>query len=153
MFYTLSLFFSNCLENPVCIFLPVAHLSLFQVISYIYLSLSNLKAQSCLTLTDPMDCNLPGSSVHEILQARIREWVVVPFSRGSSLSRDRTQVSHITGRFFTIWATSECLCVQALRKGWKSSFMELTLCEKPFFCFSVPVPPPVSSLVSIQPYH
>ena len=32
-------------------------------------------AQSCLTLCDPMDCSLPGSSVHEILQARILEWV------------------------------------------------------------------------------
>ena len=41
-----------------------------------------LVAQSCLTLCDPMDCSLPGSSVHGILQARILEWVA--FSRGSS---------------------------------------------------------------------
>ena len=41
-------------------------------------------AQSCLTLCDPMDCSLPGSSVHGILQARILEWVAIPFSRGSS---------------------------------------------------------------------
>ena len=40
--------------------------------------------QSCLTLCDPMDCNQPGSSVHVILQARILEWVAIPFSRGSS---------------------------------------------------------------------
>ena len=40
--------------------------------------------QSCLTLCDPMDCSLSGSSVHGILQARILEWVAVPFSRGSS---------------------------------------------------------------------
>ena len=39
------------------------------------------EAQSCLTLCNPMDCNLPGSSAHEILQARILEWVVIPFSR------------------------------------------------------------------------
>ena len=39
--------------------------------------------------------------VHGILQARILEWVVFPFSRGSSQSRDQTQVSHIAGRFFT----------------------------------------------------
>ena len=38
-------------------------------------------AQSCLTLCDPMDCSLPGSSVHEILQARILEWVAISFSR------------------------------------------------------------------------
>ena len=43
-----------------------------------------LVAQSCPTLCDPMDCNLPGSSVHEILQARILERVAIPFSRGSS---------------------------------------------------------------------
>ena len=41
-------------------------------------------AQPCLTLCDPMDCSPPGSSVHEILQARILEQVVIPFSRGSS---------------------------------------------------------------------
>ena len=40
--------------------------------------------QSCLTLCDPVDCSLPGSSVHGIFQARILEWVVIPFSRGSS---------------------------------------------------------------------
>ena len=41
-------------------------------------------AQSCLTLCDPVDCSPPGSSVHGILQARILEWVVISFSRGSS---------------------------------------------------------------------
>ena len=40
--------------------------------------------QSCLTLCDPMDCSLPGSSVHGILQATILEWVAISFSRGSS---------------------------------------------------------------------
>ena len=61
--------------------------------------------QSCLTLCDPMDYNLPGSSVHGIFQARILEWVAISFSRGSSLPRDWTQVSRIVGRRFTIWAT------------------------------------------------
>ena len=51
-----------------------------------------------------MDCSPPGFSVHGILQARILEWIAIPFSRGSSQPRDQTQVSHITGRFFTIWA-------------------------------------------------
>ena len=45
-------------------------------------------AQSCLTLGDPMDCSLPGSSVNGILQARILEWVAISFSRGSSWPRD-----------------------------------------------------------------
>ena len=64
-------------------------------------------AQLCLTFCDPMDCSLPGSSVHGILQARIREWVAVPFSRGSSQPRDQTHVSCIAGRFFTDWASRE----------------------------------------------
>ena len=42
-----------------------------------------------------------------ILQARILQWVAFPFSRGSSQPRDRTLLSHITGRFFTSWATRE----------------------------------------------
>ena len=48
--------------------------------------------QSCLTLCKPMDCSLPGSSVHGILQARILEWVVMPSSRGSSRPRDQSYV-------------------------------------------------------------
>ena len=48
-----------------------------------------------------MDYSLPGSSVHGILQARILEWVALPFSRGSFQPRDWTQVSCIAGGFFT----------------------------------------------------
>ena len=58
--------------------------------------------QLCLTLFNSMDCSPPGSSVHGILQARILEWVAIPFSRGSSGPIDETQVSCIAGRFFTI---------------------------------------------------
>ena len=64
-------------------------------------------AQSCLTLCDPMDCSLPGSSIHGIFQARKLEWVTISFSRRSSQPRDRTQVSCLVGRRFTIWATGE----------------------------------------------
>ena len=56
-----------------------------------------------------MDYSPPGSSVHGISQARILEWVTMSSSRGSSWSRGRTQVSCITGRYFTIWATREAL--------------------------------------------
>ena len=52
-----------------------------------------------------MDCNLPGSSVHGILQERILEWVTISFSKGSFWPRDQTLVSCFEGRFFTIWAT------------------------------------------------
>ena len=83
--------------------------------------------QSCLTLSDPMDCSPPGSSVHGILQARILEWVAMPSSRGSSLARDRTHVSCVscfTGGFFTseslgkprikTWMTVICVNFQHL---------------------------------------
>ena len=60
-------------------------------------------AQSCSTLCDPMDGSLPGSSVHGILQARILEWLAIPFSRRSSQLRDRIQVSRIACGFFTVW--------------------------------------------------
>ena len=66
-----------------------------------------LVAQSCLTLCDPLDCSLPGSFVHGILQARILEWVAISFFRGSSQPRDWTWVSSILGRRFTVWATRE----------------------------------------------
>ena len=66
-----------------------------------------LVTQSCPTLCDRMDCGLPGSSALGISQARILEWVAIPFSRGSFQSRDQTQVSCISGRFFTVWATRD----------------------------------------------
>ena len=61
-----------------------------------------LVAQSCLTLRNPMDYTPLGFSVPRILQARILEWVAIPFSRGSSRPRD-FQVSGNVGRFFTVW--------------------------------------------------
>ena len=66
-----------------------------------------LVIQLCLILHKSMDCSPPCSSVHGILQARILEWVAIPFSRGSSQCRDRTCISCITGRLFTAWATRD----------------------------------------------
>ena len=60
-----------------------------------------LVAKSCLTLRNPMNCSPSGSSVHGISQAKILEWVAISSSRGSSQSRDQTQVSCIASRFFT----------------------------------------------------
>ena len=56
--------------------------------------------------SSPTLCNPTGHTVHGILQARILEWVAFPFSRGSSQTRDWTQISHIAGWFFTKWAIS-----------------------------------------------
>ena len=69
------------------------------VLNYTFESESEV-AQLCPTLCDPMDCSLPGSSVHGIFQATILEWAAISFSRGSSQPRDQTQVSRSVGRCF-----------------------------------------------------
>ena len=68
------------------------------------------QSESYSVLSDfvtPWTVACQGSSIHGILQARILEWVAIPFSRGSSQPRDWTQVSSIAGRFFTTWVTRD----------------------------------------------
>ena len=80
-----------------------------------------------------MNCSLPGSSVHGILQAWILEWVAISFSRASSWPRDRTQVSHIIGRRFTVWAYKGKLIQKEKKKNvfstldtaWKKCFFKI----------------------------
>ena len=72
-------------------------------------SVKVLTTQSCLTLCNPMDCSPPGFSFHRILQARILEWVTIPFSRGSSQPRGQNWVSCTAGRFFIVWVTRVAL--------------------------------------------
>ena len=67
----------------------------------------SLVSKSCPTLCNPMDCNLPGPSVHVISQSRILEWVAISFSRGPSWPRDRTWVSWIGRQILYCWATRE----------------------------------------------
>ena len=66
------------------------------------------------TLCDLIDCSLLGSSVYGILQARILEWIAVPFSRGSSWPRDRSPVSCIANGFFIIWAAGRLYLIHML---------------------------------------
>ena len=66
--------------------------------------------QLCLSLFDPMDCSLPGSSVHGILQARTQEWVAMPSFRGSSQPGDQTCLSCIVGGFFTTEPQGKSKC-------------------------------------------
>ena len=75
--------------------------------TYAIVEIQVLISQSCLILCDPIDYSSPGSSVHWILQARILEWVTMPFSRVSSQLRDQSRVSCIAGRLFIIWVTVE----------------------------------------------
>ena len=104
-------FFQNIPWCP-CEFIMVSRVFEYQIarlseISPLCAKKESEVAQSCPTFCDPMDCSLPGSSVHGIFQARILEWVAISFSRRSSRPRDWTQVSCIVGRRFTIWATRE----------------------------------------------
>ena len=89
-------------------------------------------AQSCPTLRP-----------HGLLQARILEWLAVPFSRGCSQTRDWTQVSHIADRFFTSWATREVQLIGSACIHAKSLQLCLTLYD-PMDCS-----PPGSSVHGI----
>ena len=80
--------------------LHLVKLPLFRSLNRIMLKVKVV--QSCPTLCDPM-----GYTVHGILQARILEWVALPFSSGSSQPRDQIQVSHIAGGFFASWVTHQ----------------------------------------------
>ena len=77
--------------------------------------------QSCLSLCDPIDCSPQGSSVLEILHARILEWVIILFSRGSSQSRDQDCISYISsalaGGLLTISTT--CTWKNRLVQNWE----------------------------------
>ena len=99
-------------------------------------------AQSYPMLCDPMDCSLPGSSVHGIFQARILEWVAIPFSRGLSQSRGQTCVSCI-GRWILYHSTWEApnttlLSISIRALGWLHglSVSSHILKRKFFFFFS-----------------
>ena len=120
-----------------------------------------LVTQSCPTLCDPTNCSPPGFSVHGILQARILEWIAIPFSRGTSKPRDRTLFSCLKGRFFTVWATGEvsggllhiflyiyvytCICVYA--SIWVWHLLVAQSC--PTLCNPMDSSPPGSSVHEI----
>ena len=87
----------SCLQSPSAVILEPSKIPF-----YMHVVLCAKLLQSCLTLYDPMDCSLPGSSVHGISQARILEWVAIFFSRRYSQPRDPTRVSYTAGRRFTV---------------------------------------------------
>ena len=96
--------------------------------------------QSCLTLCDPMDCSLPGPSVHGVFQTRMLEWVAISYSRGSSQPRDRGPVSCIGRQIIyhcVTWeATIKCfffhLLVSPLESYWVA---ELLIRASKFKCW------------------
>ena len=81
--------------------------------------------QLCPTVCKPMDCSSPGSSAHGTLQARILEWVAIPFSSGSSWPRDQIRVSCIGGRLLTVWAIREAQLI-----GRRTQFKTILWWEK-----------------------
>ena len=76
---------------------------------------------------DPVDCSLPGSSVHGIFKARVLECIAISFSRGSSRPRDWILVSRVISRCFTVWATREVLVQGRKRKNYCSIAMSSNL--------------------------
>ena len=88
-----------------------------------------LADQSCLTLCHPMDCSPLGSYVMEF--SRQEYWCgLSSVSRGSSWSRDWTQVSHIAGRFVTIWTTREAC------DPWRGGQIRLLIISRTHWTFS-----------------
>ena len=79
----------------------------------------------CLTLFNPMDSSLPGSSVHGILQARILERVAIPYSRGSSWPRNWILVTCIAGRFFAVWAQPLLALIEATHQKQSRSLIQV----------------------------
>ena len=81
----------------------------------------------------PMDCSPQAPLSMRILQARILKWVTMPFSRGSSQPRNRTQVSCIAGSFFTVWATREACSLWPLKRPQFEFFITLILSPISYF--------------------
>ena len=113
------------LWSNITVMETTASISWAPTLEYALYTVKYKVSQPCPALCSPMDCSLPGFSVHGILQARILEWVDVSFSRGFSHPREQTQISHIVGSFFTVWATNkspiyeqvpfqECVCKSSL---------------------------------------
>ena len=98
--HTCLIFFSFCLYTWVKY---KTYIQFFLSLQYIPLKNGGwwFSLQVMSNSCDPMDCSPPGSSVRGILQARILEWVAIPFSRGPPWSRDGTCISYIAGGLLT----------------------------------------------------
>ena len=97
--------YSNFSKSSLYIWKFLVHVLLkpsLQDFEHYLVSMCMLVAQSCPAVCNPMDYSPSGSSVHGSSHVRILEWVAIPFSRGSSQPRDRTRISCIAGRFFSM---------------------------------------------------
>ena len=101
-------FWKGLLLTPIIWYVNINKITLrasWYLLSFNYLEVRSEVAQPCATLCNPIDCSLPCSSIRGIFQARILQWLAISFSRESSWPGIQTQVSHIAGRCFTLWAT------------------------------------------------
>ena len=89
---------NSCLESA-----EIKHSTIYTICFF-------MSVKSCQTLCDLMDCSLPGSYIHRILQARILEWVAMLCPRGSSPSRDRIHVSCGSRQILYPWAIGKAPC-------------------------------------------
>ena len=110
-----------------------------QLAALFFLHVLCLVAQSCLTLCDPMACSLPGSSVHGDsprkttgvgCHALLQEIFPTQGWNSGLPHCDRTQVSHIAGGFFTIWATREALFIHCIYQHWMDIHVIFLLLNK-----------------------
>ena len=105
-----------------------------KIFSYLFIFSSSsvlfcaLVTQSCLILCDLEDCNPPDFSVYGILKARLLEGIAIPFSRGSSKTRDQNLVSWISGRFFPIWATGKLGRLEKLQSSSGTPIIRMLVC-------------------------
>ena len=99
-------------------------------------------AQSCLTLWDPMDYSLPDFSVHGILQARILEWVAIPFSQ---TLHGEEQSPALESSYERPKKTSMCLAKHHTMKMWARRFKGIALTQEALFCLSKTGPPVFSN--------
>ena len=104
----------------------------FDILLYLRVMWEN-ESESCSVVSDSLQPHGCIHTVHGILQARILEWVAVPFSRASSQPRDRTQVSHITGGCFTSWTTMwDSFAIKEMLKSLQNAVrmcMHVGVCE------------------------
>ena len=128
-------------KNPNELFGQLSTSSLYALVSSRFCCCCSV-GKSEPTLCNTTDCSPPGSSVYGILQARILEWLVILFSKGSSQPRDRTQISCIAGRFFTVWATREAPFLSRCQSG--GMFFQVI-----YLAFSLSVVLSLSTLLSL----
>ena len=122
---------------------------MFQCV-YMYVCVC-LVAQLRLTLCDHMDCSLPSSSVHGNSPGKNTAVVTMPSSRGSFQPRDQTWVSHIphlTGRFFTVWATREASIYRERVSQYSHSVVSDSLWPNKLQLTKLPCPSPTPGAYS-----